>query len=76
MSVSEKEVRYVAGLARLQLNEDEVKNLAVDMNSILGYMELLNELDTTEVAPLEHVIDLDSRLRPDMAKLHCLMKTL
>lgn len=68
MSVSEKEVRYVADLARLQLNEDEVKHLADDMNSILGYMELLNELDTTHVAPLEHVIDLDSRLRPDIAK--------
>lgn len=68
MSVSEKEVRYVADLARLQLNKDEVKNLAEDMNSILGYMELLNELDTSEVAPLEHVINLDSRLRPDVAK--------
>jgi aspartyl-tRNA(Asn)/glutamyl-tRNA(Gln) amidotransferase subunit C len=68
MSVSEKEVRYVADLARLQLTEDEVKNLAADMNNILEYMELLNELDTTNVAPLEHVIELDSRLRADEAK--------
>ena len=68
MSVSEKEVRYVADLARLKLTEDEAKKLAGDMNSILGYMELLNELDTTNIAPLEHVIDLDSRLRPDAAK--------
>lgn len=68
MSVSEKEVRYVADLARLQLDDTEVKHLANDMNSILGYMDLLNELDTTNVAPLEHVIELDSRLRPDVAK--------
>ena len=68
MSVSEKEVRYVANLARLQLSEEDVKNLALDMNKILGYMDLLNELDTSEVEPLEHVIDMDSRLRIDEAK--------
>ena len=68
MSVSEKEVRYVADLARLQLSEDEVHSLAKDMNDILGYMELLNELDTDNVEPLEHVIDLKSRLRVDEAK--------
>lgn len=68
MSVSEKEVRYVAGLARLQLSENEVHSLAKDMNDILGYMELLNELDTDNIEPLEHVIELKSRLRVDEAK--------
>ena len=68
MSVSEKEVRYVANLARLQLSEEDVKSLAVDMNKILGYMDLLNELDTSDIAPLEHVIEMDSRLRNDEAK--------
>lgn len=68
MSVSEKEVRYVADLARLQLTEKEVSSLAKDMNNILGYMDLLNELDTTTVEPLEHVIELKSRLRKDEAK--------
>ena len=67
MSVSEKEVRYVANLARLQLSEKDVKSLAVDMNKILGYMDLLNELDTSQVEPLEHVIEMDSRLRKDEA---------
>ncbi len=68
MSVSEKEVRYVANLARLQLSEEDVKSLAGDMNKILGYMDLLNELDTTNVAPLEHVIEMNSRLRKDEDK--------
>ena len=68
MSVSEKEVRYVADLARLQLSEEEVQSLSKDMNDILGYMDLLNELDTSEVEPLEHVIELNSRLREDVAK--------
>lgn len=68
MAVSEEEVKYVANLARLQLDQEETKNLATDMNKILEYMELLNEIDTSDVQPLEHVIDLESRLRKDEAK--------
>lgn len=58
----------MAGLARLQLSEEEVKSFKEDMNDILGYMELLEEVDTENVEPLEHVIDLESRLRKDEAK--------
>ncbi|MEX0843989.1 MAG: Asp-tRNA(Asn)/Glu-tRNA(Gln) amidotransferase subunit GatC [Balneolaceae bacterium] len=68
MSVTEKDVQYMAGLARLQLSEEEIKSFAKDMNKILGYMERLDELDTSDVEPLEHVIELDSRFRPDEAK--------
>lgn len=68
MSVSDKDVRYVADLARLQLSDEEVTHLSKDMNDILGYMELLNELDTENIEPLEHVIELSSRLRQDKAK--------
>ena len=57
----------MADLARLQLAEDEVKSFAQDMNKILDYMERLDELDTSDVEPLEHVIDLESRLRKDKA---------
>ncbi len=68
MSVTEKDVRYMAGLARLQLSEEEVKSFAGDMNDILGYMDQLSEVDTESVEPLEHVIELDSRFRKDEAK--------
>lgn len=68
MSVTEKDVRYMAGLARLQLSEEEVKSFAEDMNDILGYMDQLSEVDTDNVEPLEHVIELDSRFRKDEAK--------
>lgn len=68
MSVTEKEVQYIANLARLQLDNKEVKSFSDDMNKILGYMDLLNEVDTENVEPLEHVIDLESRLRKDEAK--------
>lgn len=68
MSVTEKDVRYVAHLARLQLTDDEVESLTEDMSEILGYMETLEELDTSNVEPLEHVIEMEYRLRDDKAK--------
>ncbi len=68
MSVTKKDVNYVADLARLQLSEEETKSLVSDMNQILDYMTTLEELDTSDVEPLEHVIDLEYRLRDDKAK--------
>ncbi|WP_445666671.1 Asp-tRNA(Asn)/Glu-tRNA(Gln) amidotransferase subunit GatC [Fodinibius sp. AD559] len=68
MSVTKKDVNYVADLARLQLNEEETESLVNDMNQILDYMTTLEELDTSDVEPLEHVIDLEYRLRDDKAK--------
>ncbi|HCI72155.1 MAG TPA: Asp-tRNA(Asn)/Glu-tRNA(Gln) amidotransferase GatCAB subunit C [Balneola sp.] len=68
MSVSEKDVRYIANLARLQVTNEEARSYAKDMSSILEYMDLLNEVDTSNIEPLEHVIDLESRFRKDEAK--------
>ena len=68
MSVTKKDVNYVADLAHLQLNEEETESLVSDMNQILDYMTTLEELDTSDVEPLEHVIDLEYRLRDDSAK--------
>lgn len=68
MSVTKKDVNYVADLARLQLSEDETESLVSDMNQILDHITTLEELDTSDVEPLEHVIDLEYRLRDDKAK--------
>jgi aspartyl-tRNA(Asn)/glutamyl-tRNA(Gln) amidotransferase subunit C len=57
MSVTKDDVQYVANLARLQLGDEEAEALKEDMNEILGYIDQLNELDTSDVAPLEHVTD-------------------
>ncbi|MEX0770716.1 MAG: Asp-tRNA(Asn)/Glu-tRNA(Gln) amidotransferase subunit GatC [Balneolaceae bacterium] len=68
MAVSNNEVRYVANLARLQLTGEEVEDLKSDMNRILEYMETLNELDTSDVEPLEHVTEMNAHFRKDEAK--------
>jgi aspartyl-tRNA(Asn)/glutamyl-tRNA(Gln) amidotransferase subunit C len=68
MSVSKKEVSYIANLARLNLKDEEVERLAKDMNRILEYIELLNEVDTENIAPLEHVTELTTPFREDKAE--------
>lgn len=69
MSVTKEDVYYVANLARLQLSDDEAESLQKDMNKILGYMETLNELDTSKVEPLEHVTEITATsFRKDIAR--------
>ncbi len=53
--VSEKDVAYVAELAQLELTADERARMLRDLNSILGYIDRLNELDTADVEPMAQV---------------------
>ena len=53
--VTEKDVSYVADLAYLELTEDERARMLKDLNSILGYIDRLNELDTTNIEPMAQV---------------------
>ena len=55
MALSEKDVRYVAGLAHLKLTEDEVAKFLPQLDSILTYMQKLNQLDTANVEPMAQV---------------------
>jgi len=57
MKVSEKDVDYVAGLGNLELTEEERQHMVRDLNSILGHIESLNELDTANVLPMAQVSD-------------------
>jgi aspartyl-tRNA(Asn)/glutamyl-tRNA(Gln) amidotransferase subunit C len=57
MKVTEKDVAYVADLANLELTEDERHGMLRDLNSILDYVDRLNELDTSDVPPMAQVSD-------------------
>jgi aspartyl-tRNA(Asn)/glutamyl-tRNA(Gln) amidotransferase subunit C len=57
MKVNEKDVAYVADLANLELTGEERARMVRDLNSILGHVETLNELDTTDVPPMAQVSD-------------------
>ncbi len=55
MKVTEQDVAYVAELANLELTSEEQARMLRDMNSILGHIDKLNELDTTGVEPMTQV---------------------
>jgi len=55
MTLTEKDVRYVAELAHLELTEEEVRKFLPQLDSILQYMQKLNELDTSAVEPMAQV---------------------
>src|ERR1700730_9839346 len=55
MKVTDKDVAYVAELANLELSEEERTRMLRDLNSILGYIDRLNELDTSDVPPMAQI---------------------
>ena len=57
MKVTEKDVSYVAELANLELTAEERDRMVRDLNSILDYVDLLNELDTSDVPPMAQTAD-------------------
>jgi aspartyl-tRNA(Asn)/glutamyl-tRNA(Gln) amidotransferase subunit C len=65
MSFTLEEVQRVATLARLHLDNEEVQLLAVQLDRILQYMEKLNQLDTSQVEPLAHAVDIVNAFRED-----------
>ena len=69
MKITEKEVRYVAGLANLYLTDAEVARFGADLDEILTHIDKLNEIDTTGVEPMAQVLfpaDATATLRADM----------
>lgn len=65
MSVSKKDVEYVAELSRLNFSEKEKENLVQDLNQILNYMEKLNELDTENVDIIVNPYYIENKFRED-----------
>jgi aspartyl-tRNA(Asn)/glutamyl-tRNA(Gln) amidotransferase subunit C len=57
MKVTDKDVAYVADLANLELTPEERNGMLRDLNSILDYVDRLNELDTSNVPPMAQVSD-------------------
>ena len=65
MSISRDDVRHVAELARLDFSDDDEKRMAEEMSQILDYVEKLDELDTSGVPPMSHVLDVSNVFRDD-----------
>lgn len=63
--IEKKEVEHIAGLSRLFLSEDEKETFGLQLSNILGYMEKLNELDTMDIEPTSHVVNIFNVMRND-----------
>ncbi|WP_027417416.1 Asp-tRNA(Asn)/Glu-tRNA(Gln) amidotransferase subunit GatC [Aneurinibacillus terranovensis] len=67
-AISRTEVEYVAKLARLNLTEEEAVKYTEQLNAILEFAGKLNELDTSNIAPTSHVLDVYNVVREDEAR--------
>ena len=68
MTIDEETVDKIAHLARLELSGDEKQDMIADMNKILGFMDKLNEIDTTGIEPLVYMTSEVNAFREDVVK--------
>lgn len=66
MSVTRETVAKIASLARLKMGEDELDRMVPELNTILGWVDQLSEVDTSAVEPMTAVIPQALRLRDDV----------
>ena len=68
MSLDKKQVKEIAQLARLNINDSEAQRATAELNNILHLMAELSEIDTKDVEPMAHPLDMSQRLREDAVK--------
>jgi len=68
MAFTEKDVDYISKLARIYLSDEEKRNFTTQLDSILEYVDKLNELDTSDIEPTAHILPLNNVMRDDTVK--------
>lgn len=66
--ISDDDVKHIAKLARLGLDESQIKKFAKQLDTIFAYVGVLNEVDTSHVEPTSQVTGLKNVTRPDEVK--------
>ncbi len=66
--ITKQDVEYVAGLAQLRLDDAAKERLVREMGDILAYMDQLNELDTSNVEPMMHAMEMTNVFRQDVVE--------
>lgn len=64
--ITESDVDYVAGLARLSLDGETKRRMVKDLSNILDYIDKLNELDTANIEPMMRVLEATNVFREDV----------
>lgn len=65
MADSNDYIKYIAGLAKLSLDDVEMQSLAEDMQDIIGLMDTIKEIDTDSIDATEHISRVTNNLRED-----------
>lgn len=65
--ISEKDIKHVAGLARIRLSQKEETKMAHELGAILGYIDKLKEVNTDGAEPVAHITGLENVTRKDEA---------
>lgn len=65
MAITREQAQYIARLAKLEFNGEELDKVALEMQGILDFAREINSLDTAAVEPMEHVLPMRNVLRED-----------
>ncbi len=63
--ITDNTIDYIAALAKLELTDDERRRAAEDMEKMLDYIHILEELDTAGMAPAFHIFPVENVFRED-----------
>jgi len=68
MEISRTTIEHIANLSRLNISNEEADSYQAQLNSILHFIDKLNELDTSQIEPTSHPLDLSNVLRADVVQ--------
>ncbi len=68
MKLQKKDIEHIAKLARLELSEEELEKYGNELSNILGYVDQLQEVDTSQLEPTAQVTGLVNAFREDEIK--------
>ena len=66
MKICAEEIKKIALISRLNVEDDQIETVGKQLNDILAYMDLLNQVDITDVQPTVHAIPLHNVMRDDV----------
>ena len=61
-----REIKKIALLSRLEVKEDQMETVGKQLNDILSYMDLLSQVDVTDVKPTAHAVSMSNVMRDDV----------
>lgn len=66
MSLTKDDVKKIAHLARLNMPEEDLARFTPQLAGIIDFVEQMSSIDTSQIEPLAHPLDLSQRQRPDV----------